>query len=300
MSDQDQNQSQSQEIPGLSQEVRNVIQPVKLGPQETMRFRCYPGISCFNACCSNVDILLTPYDMLRLRKRLNMSPEEFLYQYANPGMLSKGNMPVPFLRMDDEKGRCPFNTDAGCSVYEDRPVACRYYPIGLGLLRPQGETEADAFYFLIKEDFCKGHQENKLWTVQEWREDQGSDGYDRMNRSWMELLVKRRSAGDMVRTTTPLSEIFYQASTDPDGFRRFVFNSSFLKRYQVNPDVEARIQTDDTALLEFAFDWLKSVLFSDPLVPARPEAVAELNARKTKEKNHGGGEETRASGGDPA
>ena len=39
---------------------------------------CHKGIACFNKCCQSIDIMLAPYDILRLKKRLGMCPAEFL------------------------------------------------------------------------------------------------------------------------------------------------------------------------------------------------------------------------------
>lgn len=271
----------------MPREVRDIISPVRLTDKDSLQFRCHPGISCFNQCCRSIEILLTPYDMLRLRERLNMTAEEFLYEHATPYTLAKGQLPVAMLRMDEKTGQCPFVTPEGCSVYSDRPVTCRYYPIGLALMHRQAATDQEgsqdeAFYFLIKEDFCKGHQEEKTWRVDAWRQDQGSDGYDEHNRNWMEVIVKRRSAGDATRTSLPVSEFFYMASTNPEKFREFVFNSSFLKRYQVDEETAARIREDDVALTEFAFSWLKSALFGDREVKVRPEAIEALKTQKKK------------------
>jgi hypothetical protein len=38
-------------------------------------------VRCFTACCSNVNIALPPYDLLRLRKRLGLAADEFLRQH---------------------------------------------------------------------------------------------------------------------------------------------------------------------------------------------------------------------------
>lgn len=265
----------------MPREVRNIISPVRLTGKDTLQFRCYPGIACFNKCCSNIEILLTPYDLLRLRKRLNLTAEEFLYQHATPYTMTKGQLPVAMLRMDETTGRCPFVTSEGCSVYSDRPVTCRYYPLGMALLHRQHATEDEAFYFLIKEAYCQGHQEPQQWQVDAWRQDQGLEGYDEGNRQWMELIIKRRSAGDATSTSLPVSEFFYMASTNPAKFRAFVFNSTFLKRYQVDEETAARIATDDEAMTLFALSWLKSVLFGDQDVPVKPEAIEALKARQT-------------------
>ena len=44
------------------------IQPVKLSLDSKLKFRCHPGVSCFTACCGNIKIILTPYDILILDK----------------------------------------------------------------------------------------------------------------------------------------------------------------------------------------------------------------------------------------
>ncbi len=270
-----------EEMRNMPREVRDVLHPVRLTEGTPFQFRCHPEISCFNKCCANIEILLTPYDMLRLRRRLGLTAEQFLYQYANPHTLSKGQLPVAMMAMDKETGKCPFVTDAGCSVYEDRPVTCRYYPIGLALMHRQQEAGEEEFYFLIKEDYCQGHRESNRQTVAEWRRDQGSDGYDEQNRGWMEIILKRRSAGDAVSTSLQVSEFFYMASTNPEKFREFVFNSSFLERFDVDSETRQRLKTDDDALTAFAFSWLKTVLFGDKEVAVKPEAIKKKRAKKT-------------------
>ncbi|MBF0349051.1 MAG: YkgJ family cysteine cluster protein [Magnetococcales bacterium] len=270
-----------EELRDIPQEVRNVLHPVRMTQKEHFQFRCHPGIDCFNACCRNIEIILTPYDLIRIRRRLNLDAESFLYQYATPFTLTKGQLPVPLIRMDPQTGQCPFNTPQGCSIYSDRPVACRYYPIGMALMHKQQTNNDDEFYFLIKEEFCHGHRETKDWTIQEWRTDQGSDGYDIQNHGWMEFILKRRSAGDAVATALQLSEFFYMASTNPEAFRRFVFDSSFLKRFEVDQETERLIREDDQAMTEFAFSWLKSVLFGDDEVKVKPSAFTNLKERKS-------------------
>ena len=49
-----------------------VVEPRKLTPESRFKFRCHPGISCFTECCGKTTIILTPYDILRLKNRLNM------------------------------------------------------------------------------------------------------------------------------------------------------------------------------------------------------------------------------------
>ena len=95
-------------------------------------FTCGPELPCFTVCCSNLDLLLTPYDLLRLQRRLGLSSEQFLARYTERQLRGRAGLPFLFLRMrEDDKKSCPFLTPQGCAVYSDRPLACRLYPLGL-------------------------------------------------------------------------------------------------------------------------------------------------------------------------
>ena len=51
------------------------VVPEMCDGSKMMQFQCRKGIACWNACCSNIDISLTPYDILRLKQRLGISFE---------------------------------------------------------------------------------------------------------------------------------------------------------------------------------------------------------------------------------
>ena len=58
--------------------VKSDVVPKILSPNATIKFRCYPGISCYNACCKHADITLTPYDIIRLKQHFGKTSEELL------------------------------------------------------------------------------------------------------------------------------------------------------------------------------------------------------------------------------
>jgi len=60
------------------------VMPATLEGGARLKFQCRKGIACWNACCSNIDISLTPYDILRLKQRFELSSSEFLAQYTVP------------------------------------------------------------------------------------------------------------------------------------------------------------------------------------------------------------------------
>ena len=81
-----------------------------------MQFSC---LSCAN-CCSSISPIITQSDLDRLAKHLHIKSSEFLQKYLymdEDGDFVFKQTPCPFL-----------GTDNYCSVYENRPKACREYP----------------------------------------------------------------------------------------------------------------------------------------------------------------------------
>jgi hypothetical protein len=263
------------------------IQPVKLTLDSKLKFRCHPGVSCFTACCGNIKIILTPYDILVLTKRLQIPPHEFLQKYTMPTYLEKTDMPGVMIKMREDDNKCPFVTPDGCTVYTDRPSACRYYPVGMADFREGGSKDADGnelvseeerFFFLVKEDYCKGHYEDKEWTVGEWRADQGVDVRDDMNKKWLRLIMRRKSYGHQATLSEQAKRMFFMASTDLAHFRKFIFESSFLKTYDVDSAVIEKIREDDVELMFFSFDYLANTLFGAQM------SSLKVKDQKIKEK----------------
>jgi hypothetical protein len=68
------------------------------------------------------------------------------------------------------------------------------------------------------------------------------------------------------------------ACYDLDRFRRFVLESSFLERFELEDELVRQIRSDDVALLRFAFLWMRFALFAEPTLKAREsEPKAERN-----------------------
>ncbi|MEJ2156868.1 MAG: YkgJ family cysteine cluster protein, partial [Desulfobacteraceae bacterium] len=112
------------------------LDPVQLTYSSKFKFKCHPGVSCFTECCRGTQIILTPYDVIRLKTRLDLPSDQFLAIYTEPHVLEKTDLPVVTLKhMDDDKESCPFVREDGCILYEDRPTACRYYPLGVASLQ---------------------------------------------------------------------------------------------------------------------------------------------------------------------
>ena len=255
------------------------IEPVQLGLNSRFIFECHPKVSCFTQCCRGIDIMLTPYDILRLKNRLRLTSDAFLTIYTDVKILEKTDLPIVTLKLlDDERNSCPFVKDGeGCIIYEDRPTTCRYYPLGIASLSHTKEAEGDEFFFVVREKHCKGFDENKEWKVKEWRQDQGVDIHDEINAGWTELIVRKKSFPATITINEKAKQMFFMASYNLDNFKKFVFESSFLDRYEIEKDVIEKIKQDDVELLQFGFRWLKSVLYQN-------EEIEEDSEFKQKKK----------------
>ena len=255
--------------------------PEAFTANDKIRFRCYKGISCFNACCSQADVTLAPYDILRLKRRLGLTSGEFLEKYTVPFEMDQDGTPGVKLRTTDAGACLQLDGEAGCGVYSDRPTVCRYYPLGLLALREKESSTAEERYSLIREDHCKGHEEDREITVADYREEQGCAEYDEKNREWYQLILKKKSAGPTVGRPPQASlQVFFMASYDIDRFRRFVLSDNFRGTYALPEGFYEEVEQDDEALLAFAYRFLRQVLFGEHTI----QEVADAWERRVEQR----------------
>jgi uncharacterized protein len=215
-------------------------------------FRCYPGVSCFTRCCRDINILLTPYDVLRLKNSLGISSDEFLDKYTI--MIPKKDLLIPMvvLKMNETDKRCPFVSDKGCKVYDDRPWPCRMYPL---------DMNDDGTYSLITDSsHCLGLKEDNSIKIADWLNDQDIGLFEEMNEYFTSLTIQLQSQ-DMDIDNEKIQQMVVMALYNLDKFKEFVFKSSFLNRLEFEEDVIEKIREDDRELLIFAYEWIKFGLF---------------------------------------
>ncbi len=256
------------------------VMPTLIEGGHQLQFSCHKGIGCWNACCANIDISLTPYDIIRLKKRLGISSTVFLQDYTVPYEMEKEGIAGVKFRPVDGGTACRFMTPEGCSVYEDRPTACRYYPVALLSMRKQDEYVDSQSYALVKEDHCKGHEVARTVTIDEYRTEQGVVEYDELARGWRQLVLKKKSSGPSIGAPSLKSrQLFFMACYDVDTFHNFVDSEAFGKLFKLGADEKALLMADDVELMQFAFRFLKQVMFGEQTI-----AMDETMARERLEK----------------
>jgi Fe-S-cluster containining protein len=248
------------------------VLPVRLELEDDLKFRCHRGVSCWNKCCSHADVTLAPYDIIRLKDRLGMDTSEFLKKHTVPFQLDAHGVPGLKLRTDDDAA-CLFMQEEGCSVYTDRPTACRYYPSGVLSMKAVDEATDEMHFLLVKEDHCKGHEEDQMQTIAEYRKDQGVEEYDDLNREWYQIILKKKSTGPAIGKPSEMSlQMFFMASYDMDRFRRFVMSDAFIKMYDLTDEEYEQLEKDDIALMKFGFRLMKQVFFGELTIKEREGA----------------------------
>ena len=255
----------------------------RLGPDDTFRFACHPGVACFNRCCRDVNIFLSPYDVLRMRKRLGMGSGEFLKKHTLMPVQKEMQTPVVVLKMnDDEEKTCPFLKEEGCGIYSDRPWPCRMYPLGLAAQKDTADGwRGERFYFLLEEEGCQGGAEPREWTVREWLDDQGLDAFDEWGEAFKELTL--HNYFDDGNTLSPEKmQMLFTACYNQDKFREFVFGSTLLDRFDVDEDFVDEMRQNDEALLRFAFLWLRFSLFGEQTMKVMPHVAEAFKGKLDK------------------
>ncbi len=253
-------------------------QKKQLTLEDHFTFACHKGLECYTSCCRDVNIFLSPWDVIRLKKALGLTSSEFLEKYTDLVVVKGKQLPLVQLRMNEANDKkCFFVHDYGCEVYPHRPWACRMFPLD--------EAGPGGFVVVADPQRCHGLVKGDDWKVRQWLMDQGATQSKEMDGSWEAL-----SAHEMLRgldvENEQIQKMILLALFDVDGFRDFVFNSSFLERFDLEDERIEAVKMDDVALLDLGFDWVRFGLFGQKTLELKEEAkkAAEERAQKLAAK----------------
>ena len=227
----------------------------RLHPGEMFSFLCHNRVSCFTYCCRELELALSPYDVLRLRLATGLDSAELHERYIIEELTPEDTFPRFFLTMvDDGKASCVFVNDAGCTIYPHRPGACRTYPLGRGTTREQGQVNEQ--FVLLREPHCKGFQEKTVQTAKSFMNSQELAPFNLFNDRLTAITQHQKIKGGMRLSGTQLA-LYKLALYDLDTFRARLADNKIESPLTV-PD---SVFEDDERLLEFALDFIEKLFF---------------------------------------
>lgn len=230
----------------------------RLEANETFSFACHPGVPCFTDCCRQLELALTPYDVLRLARETGMHSREFLDQYVIQEQDEEETFPRFYLTMvDDGRASCVFVSEKGCTVYPGRPGACRAYPMGRAAIR-QTDNTIEEFFVLLREEHCHGFQENTLQDSQKYSADQNLLEFNKFNDT-LATLLQHDKIRQGLKLTPEQIKLFVLALYDLDAFREQLQAGLLQGSSRYNNDSHQ----ENEQLLLFGIEWLHQELFGE-------------------------------------
>ncbi len=230
----------------------------RIQADESFSFACHPQVDCFTECCRELELALTPYDVLRLKRETGLGSSTFLADFVIIEQEKEDSFPRFYLTMvDDGRASCVFVSKEGCTVYQGRPGACRAYPMGRAAVR-QADNSIEEFFVLIKEAHCHGFQEKEIQNSSRYSKEQGLVEFNAFNDRIAKLLQHEKIRQGM-RLTEEQKDFFILALYDLDTFRTRLDAQELPAQEQYTANKES--YRDDEQLLIFAVEWLGRQLF---------------------------------------
>lgn len=236
----------------------------RMDAEHAIQFRCSPEVPCFTQCCQDITIVLTPYDVVRLKNAVGIPSDQFLDQYTV--IIPKKNLLIPMvvLKMNEQDKRCPFVSETGCGVYNDRPWPCRMYPLDM--------NEDGTFSIITDSSRCKGLDEKEYTRISNWLVEQGVPIYDEMNHLFSQVTAPLK-AQELDIDNPKVFQMTFMSLYNVDKFRDFVLKSSFLERFEVDETTIEKVKRSDVELLKFAFEWIKFGIFGQKVFSIKESAL---------------------------
>lgn len=234
----------------------------RIDQEERFSFACHPGVTCFTECCRQLDLALTPYDVLRLKNALRMHSGTFLEQYVIVEWDERIVFPQCYLTMvDDGRASCVFISLEGCTIYPGRPGACRAYPVGRGA-RQGSDGQVEECFVLLREPHCRGFREKVTQTLSEYFAGQEMAAYNRFNDALTSILHHERIRQGYRPDRSQLDQ-YLLALYNLDMFRQEMADGRIAMRRPLRPRELQGLTGDDEELLLLGIAWLHQELFGD-------------------------------------
>lgn len=175
---------------------------------------------------------------------------------------ARTGLPLAWLRMaGGPDGDCPFLRPSGCSVYADRPGACRAYPLGRGT--SMGANGMRQRLYLVRERHCHGFGQGPAQKPRTWLDSQGHGPYAAASDRLARLMAMISAGGAPVSPAQArMARVCLYAH---DRLREIISGLNIFRRIRPGNHDRRLILDDstagDAAALDFGLDWLEMSIF---------------------------------------
>ena len=186
------------------------------------------GCSGCSACCQHTteNIVLDPLDVMRIKKRLNMSFDELLGQKL---VISEKNLVRTVHPMSTGVYEaCVFlDINGRCTIHEDRPGFCRIFPLGRIYEKSTSFGSPDSFKYFLQIHECLSSNRT-LVKVKDYIDVPGDelDTYNAYICKWHKLISTLESRFECMERDDTLHEGIYKTRIDE-------INSSLIDTFMV-------------------------------------------------------------------
>jgi hypothetical protein len=133
------------------------------------------------------------------------------------------------------------------------------YPLARVASRSRQTGKVSERYMLIKEPHCLGFEQDRQQTLADWIASQELQIFNEMNDLLMEIIsLKNRLQPDPLNINQ--RQFFRLGLYDLDAFRKFIAKEKNRETFKIESD-QLDAFNDDTFLLKFSYEWIKTVLF---------------------------------------
>ena len=164
------------------EEIEEYIKTHTVGMDDSFQFGC----QICGKCCKNrhEPIILAGYDLFRIAKHYNKTPEEIANKYCVFNIGGNSHLPVLTIKEREYDGTCSFSRRGRCELHQSKskPVVCGLFPLG----RIFNYDKNDVTYF-TQDNICGNN--NETHTVRDWLNDFGIDELEDCSAIWQETIA---------------------------------------------------------------------------------------------------------------
>ena len=229
----------------MDQRLKNILDNydnLHIGVDEPFKFHC---TMCGKCCINREDIMLSPRDLYRVSRELQLTPSDFVNQYGETYIGSDSRIPIVRLLPRGSIKRCPLLKDRKCSVHKAKPAVCAMFPIGR-LVKAEGSPENSIIsddheiQYIFDKPGCGDDSETH--TVREWLGEFGLPLQDAYYIKWTQTITQ---AGTILRKLEKRC---------PEDIMEKIWMTTYVLlylNYDIEGDFESRFEWNTTNVLEF-------------------------------------------------